>query len=485
LIRQFLTESLLLAICGAALGLFFANWGKEMLIAVHENPNVRIDLDLRLDARALAFTAVITGLTTILFGLLPALRSTRVSLTPAIKGAGRTPGSSRSRLGRGLLVVQVAMSVILLVGAGLFVRTAQNLYTMDFGFNTQNLLQFRVNPQLLGYEQPRVREIYEQMVSRIRSVPGVRDVTMSPGPLLSGSSEFGPVFVQGRQALSPGSEPTIHRVSAGPDYFKTLEVPVILGRPLVESDNDSSPKVVVINESLAREQFPNENPIGRRLGLVSARPAEFEIVGVVKDFRHWDLREGITGSVFVPYLQRPLRAMSFKVRTSGDPLAMVPAIRAAVREIDSNLPIFEIKTQIQQLEQTMQREILFARASSFFGALALLLSCIGLYGLMSHNVTRRTKEIGIRLALGARRGEVVKMVMHETLFMVLIGVVAGVAGSIALSRGLSAMLYGLTPNDPLTVMSSIALMLIVTAVAGYIPARRASRVDPIAALRYE
>ena len=485
LIRQMLTESLLLAFLGGAIGVVFANWGKELLVTLRPWGGPALDLDLRLDLRVLGFTAAVSILTGVLFGMAPALRATRIDLTPALKDSARSViGGSRFGLSKALVIVQVALSLVLLIGAGLFVRTLQNLNRVDAGFNQDNVLLFRVSPSLSGYKTNQVVPLYEQLLSRIEAAPGVLRASISRHPLLSGSSAISNICVGGGQ---PSKDYTyIQRVRS--NFFETMEIPLVQGRNLSDHDDERAPKVAVVNQAMARKQFPDEDPVGKRFGLGGQQHSrDVEIVGVVRDAKYTSLRGETPPTIYFPFRQQAgsLGQMNFEVRTSGDPAALVTAIREAVSEVDKNLPLFDVITQKEQADQSLTQERLFATLSGFFGLVALLLGCVGLYGVMSYAVARRTNEIGIRMALGATAPRVTRMVMRETMMLVIVGVAIGVGAALATTRLIESMLFGLAPNDPVTISVAVLLMIAVAAVAGYLPARRAAKVDPMVALRYE
>ena len=480
LVRQLLTESLLLAAMGGVLGILVAYWGRRLL------PGAPSQLR-PLDWRVLLFVFAVTGLTGLIFGIAPALRATSMNVSSALKETSRSVIGSRSLLGRSLLIVQVAISLVLLVGAGLFLRTLANLRQVDVGFNPQNLLLFRVNPQLNGYDEKRMPGFYRDVLERVAAVPGVRAVAMSNPALLSGSVNSTSMFVQGRSyALDSRTlDNSINRLVISSNFFELMEIPLLIGRGFDDRDSSTSPKVVVINEAAAKKYFPNENPIGRKFGSSVEKSGELEIVGVLRDAKYDSVREPAPPTMYVPYTQARLGGSVFEVRTAGVPSSVTSGVREAVRQIDSNMPVTDVSTQLEQVELRFQQEKLFAQAYALFGALALVVASVGLFGLMSYSVARRTNEIGIRMALGAESRDVLHLVMRESLILVAIGVVAGVAIALASGRFVATLLYGLPPTDPMSIVLAAAVMLFVSAVAGYLPARRASRVDPMVALHYE
>ena len=486
LVRQLLTESVLLAALGGAFGLLVAYWGKQLL------PR-NIGSATETDWRVLGFVTGLTLLTGIVFGIAPALRASRMNVAATMKEGARSVTGGRTRLGRSLLVAQVAISLVLLIGAGLFLRTVQNLRKVDIGFDPQNLLLVPVNPALNRYDQTRIATLYGDLLERLQTTPGVRSAALSTPALLSGSTSSTSIYIQGRARPERGRETaggrrdtnSIYRVVVSPRFFETLGIPLATGRVITERDTRTAPKVVVINEQAARKYFPNEQAIGQRFGNSFETSGDMEIVGVVRDARYNSLRDATPPTMYVPYLQGRLGASTFELRTAGDPLNVVPAVRETIRQVDPNLPILTISTQAEQIERRFAQEKVFAQAYAWFGGLALFVAAIGLFGLMSYNVSRRTNEIGVRMALGARRADVVAMVMRESLVMVMVGVALGLGTALAAGRLVASLLFGLAPTDALTLAAAVAVMLGVSAFAGYLPARAAAHVDPMIALRYE
>jgi predicted permease len=484
LAQQLLTESLLLAAIGGMLGAVLAYWGKDLLLTLPTWGGGGLKLELKLDPTVLGFTAAVSILTGLLFGLAPALRATQVDLASALKDDARSlAGGGRSLMARALVVAQVAMSLVLLVGAGLFLRTLSNLESVDAGFNRENLLLFRVDPVLSGYKGAQAAGLYRTMIERIGAVPGVRAVTVSRHPLLSGSSRVDRVTIMGHVPPSESSDVYINVVA--PNFFDTMEMPILSGRSLSPRDDELAPKVAVINQVMAKVYFGDENPVGRRFDFGPQTEGKIEIVGVARDARYTGLRAETPPTVYIPLPQDVPPQANFAVRTAIEPGGMIASVRQAVREVDSNLPLFDIKTQSEQAEQSIAQERLFAQLTGAFGLLALLLSAIGLYGVLSYSVARRTAEIGIRMALGAERWDVISMIMRSVMILVLLGVALGLGGALAATRMISGMLYGITPTDPWTIVLAVLVLMAVAMLAGFLPARRASRVDPLAALRYE
>jgi predicted permease len=481
LIRQLLTECLLLASIGGALGIVVGYWGRQLL----PGPTGQMTA---LDWRILAFVVAITGITGIVFGIAPALRGTGMNVSTALKESGRGVVGSRSILGKSLLVVQVAVSLVLLVGAGLFLRTLHNLRHVDVGFNPQNLLLFRVNPALNRYDEKRMIAFYRDMLDRLAAVPGVRGVAMSQPALLSGSVNSTDIYVQGRTypaGRPQGDSNSINRLVISPSFFDVMGIRVVMGRGFTDRDNETAPKVVVINEAAVRRYFPNENPLGHKFGSSPETTGQLEVVGVLHDAKYDSVRDQAPPTMYVPYPQTRLGNAVVELRTAGIPSSVTSAVRDAVRQIDSNLPITDVSTQLEHVERRFLQEKLFAQAYSLFGGLALLLASVGLFGLMSYSVSRRTNEIGIRMALGAQGQDVLRLVMRESMILVAIGIAAGLVITFAAGRFVATLLFGLRPGDVPTMMLAIVLMVMVSGLAGYLPARRASRVDPMVALRYE
>jgi predicted permease len=486
LIRQLLTESILLAAVGGAGGLLVGYWGSALLPLASGSAAV--------DWRLFAFVSALTVLTGVVFGIAPALRATDIDVSGALKETSRSSTGARTRLSKALLVAQVALALALLVGAGLFLNTLWNLRRVDVGFDTSNLMLFRVNPQLNRYDRARTMSLYTALLERLGRVPGVTEVGYSQPPLLSGGISSTDIFIEGHtyarvenslETTRPRGD-IINQVRISPSFFKTLGIPMLAGRLLTDRDDDKAPKVVVINETAVRRFFaPGESPVGKRFGSTAERRTETEIVGVVRDVKYNSVRDPAPPTMYAPLQQRSLPGVTFEVRTAGDAASLVNSIRAAVREVDPDLPVSNTTTQAEAVEGRLAQEKLFAQAYALFGLLALALVSIGLFGLMSYSVVRRTNEIGIRMALGARRADVVSMVLRESMTLVGIGIVLGLVAALVAGRFVATLLFGLAPTDPSTIGLAVILMITVSLLAGYLPARRAARVDPMVALRYE
>jgi len=495
LIRQLLTESVLLSLIGGAAGVFLANWIMTGLFAVPSWGGRAMEtVNPQLDWRVLGFTLAVCTFTGLLFGLAPAIRSSRVDLTPTLKEAGRTSAAvGRSWLSKALVVVQVSVSVLLLIGAGLLIRSVRNLQHVDVGFNTQNLLLFSVEPGLQGYREARLVELYQKLFSRLEAVPGVESVTASRVPLLSFAASTSSVFFPGA-ALGSDGTPTsagdTKLLTVRENFLDTMQIPLLVGRSLGAQDDARAPKVAVVNQMFAQKYFPNDNVIGKRFSLDPTKPGEIEIVDLAKDAKYTSQRDQIEPTAYTPWQQslRSMRGSTIELRTQGDPANYVTAVREAVREVDSNLPVNDVQTQVDQANETLAMERLFAKLLSLFGVLAQLLAAVGLYGLMAYSVSQRTHEIGVRMALGATRGTVMKMVLQQGMLLTVIGVVVGLGGAYALTgylESLTTMLFGVEPRDPMTFVVIAVVLGLIALVACLVPARRATKVDPVVALRYE
>jgi predicted permease len=479
LVRQLLTESLLLAGMGGAVGILIGYWGYKLLPGPSGTSSP-------LDWRVLVFVLVVSGLTGILFGIAPALRGTAMNAGSALKESGRSIAGSRSVLSKALLVFQVAVSLVLLVGAGLFLQTLSNLRHVDVGFNPENLLLFRVNPALNRYDDAHMFTLYHDMLERFAAVPGVKGVAMSQPALLSGSLSSTGMYVQGRTygpTRNDGND--IYRIVVSPTFFDVMGIPVVKGRGITDRDTATAPKVVVINEAAVRKYFPTEDPIGHHIGQQPESSGDLEVVGVLRDAKYNSVRDSVQPTEYIPYPQSRMTNGVFEVRTAAAPAGAMGSIRDISRQIDPNLPLTDVSTQIEQVEKRFQQERLFAQAYALFGVLALVLASIGLFGLMSYNVSRRTNEIGVRMALGAQPRDVLRLVMAESMLLVAIGAVLGVTAALGAARLIATQLFGVPPTDVAALATALAIMAAVSAFAGYLPARRASRVDPMVALRYE
>jgi predicted permease len=490
LVRQLLTESVLMAGLGGAVGLLFAEWGTGALLALFASGQNQVVLAVRPDASILLFTLGVSVLTGILFGLAPALRASGFDLAVSMRetAANVTAGRDRHRLGRSLVVVQVALSLVLMIGAGLFVRTLMNYEEHNFGFNQSQLMSFGVDPTRAGYQGERMMNFYSQLLDRVRALPGVHSATITEYAPFSGWSNNSDVAIVGA-ARKPENSMLRFQV-VGPNFFSTMQIPLVLGRGIEASDTAATPKVAVVDETFVKQFLPNENPIGQKFyfGRQPTALNTFEIIGVAKPAELTDIHATLRPKAYLDYAQAPpavLGALFFEVRTAGDPRALISSLRETVGEMDPDMPLMEVSTQSDLLASALTQETLFARLSGFFGILALILAVIGLYGTMAYTVTRKTHEIGIRMALGATPGGVVGMFVGQGVRLAGIGVAVGLVAAWGVTRLAHSLMYGVSATDPLT-FAGVALLLVgVCAAACYIPARRATRIAPVTALHYE
>jgi predicted permease len=486
LIRQLLTESLLLAGLGGALGLALAWWSISFLLALMASGRAPVSLNVTLDARALMFTAAASVSACILFGLAPAWRATAVDLTPALKDSFRSAeGGARLGLGKSLVVMQVALSLSLLIIAGLFVRSLGKLYTLDAGFKKENVLLVSTDPRMIGYQGKQVAALYQRLLERFKTIPGVRSASLGGVGLLGeGGVKMIPIpHAQGRPA-PPGEPQRPFIGTVTPEYFETVGMTILRGRGFTARDfvRESGPLAVIVNEAFARYYFGEADPIGQRFGYNEAGDSH-EIVGFVKDAKQSSLREPAQPIWYGAGFGQG--ATAFQLRTAADPTRIIAAVRQVAREIDGNLPLYNIKTLAAKVDESLAQERLISALSSFFGLLSLLLAGIGLYGILAYAVSRRTREIGIRIALGARPGAVLRMVLRQGLILTLLGGGIGLAASLGATRLLTSQLFDVTPTDPVTFVVAPILLLAVALLAGLVPARRATNVDPLIAIRQE
>jgi predicted permease len=484
IIRQLLTESLVLALAGDVLGVALASIANRVLLRMVSGGVEPIPLDVSIDIRLLLFTIAVAIATALIFGTVPAFRATRLQLTDTLK-AGRSPQGigGKNPFPKALVIAQVALSLVLMVGAGLFLRTLVNLNNVDTGFNKENVLRLNIDSSSAGYKEGEPRELAldQQIEERVQALPNVKAASFSAFTFNEGAWSSD-VALPGMRA---NKDNVMHNV-VGMRYFDTMQIPLVAGRTFSASDTSTSPRVAIISEHMAKTFFPLVNPIGRHYGLGDNKPEnDVTIIGVAKDVKFNNLAEDPVDLDYLSYTQTPWGFGDLEVRYTGDFAPVAAAVQQTIRSIDRNLPITHVTTLDEQVARSITNQRLVAQLSAFFGLLAVFLSCIGIYGVMSYVVTKRTNEIGIRIALGAGRSNMLWMVLREILTLVSIGIVIGVPVTLAGNRLVSNMLFGLRPTDPTTLVSATVMLLIVAAIAGYLPARRASLVDPMVALRYE
>jgi len=500
LIRQLLTESVLLASLGGVAGVLFALWGNSALVAMTDKDTGLIPSNVALNVnwRVLAFTLLVSLLTGVLFGLAPAWRATKLDLATSLKQSRRATGAV-SRLSKGLIVAQVALSLLLLVGAGLFIRTLYNLQGVNLGFNQDNLLTFKLQPAQGGYKDERLLQFYQQLFARLDNLPGVRAATFGRVPLIARDNYWNGILLPGEVEMTAPGRSTARQM-VRENYFAALEIPFLRGRGFTARDDARAPQVAIVNQTFAHRFFPNDDVLGKQITFRGDKRT-VEIVGVVADTRYETQRKEIPPLLYTPWQQEvaTIGQMNFTLRTTGEPTALAANVRQLVRELDSNLPITDISSQTARSQATLGQERLSARLLSFFGGVALLLAAIGLSGVLAYSVSQRTNEIGIRMALGAQTANVLRLVIWQGLKLVLLGLAVGAASGYGLKRLLAnqsfgrgtwqarmaEQLYGVSVTDPLTVAVIALLLIVVALLACWIPARRATKVDPMTALRSE
>lgn len=490
IIRQLMTESILLAGLGGALGVLLADWGIRFLTTLFAGDIPQDNLHAELNWHVLAVAAGLTLLTGALFGLVPALQSAKLDLVSALKetraGEARPPRAGwHLNVGHMLVVGQIALSLLMLVAAGLFVRTLSNLQSVTLGFNRENLLLIGVNARQTGHKDSDISEFYGRLRQNLAAIPGVRNVSLSDGPILSSDISM-PITLPGHEP-----DPGTRFLTIGPDFLATMQIPLIAGRDFAESDRPSSAPVAIVTEEFSRINFPNQNPVGHRLLLLAGVHGkvlrDMEIVGVSRNARYASLTEKTLPVVFIPYNQGDPQPnqMYFVLRTAADPVGITNSVRDVVHRADARLPLSSVSTEKAEIADAMHQEIMLAELCSALAILALTIACVGLYGTISYAVARRTGEIGIRMALGARRGPVVWMVLREVCILAGIGLVIGLPIALGTSKFIQSFLFGMKHNDPTALVSAVMIMIGAALVAGCVPARRAASIDPMTALRHE
>jgi predicted permease len=488
IVSQLLVESFVLAFSGGIAGLLLAIWIDKALVAFIPTGSSPLPLATSPDWRILLFTLGVSLLTGFIFGLIPALQSTRPQLAGTLKDqVGSIAGGTSVRLRKALVAAQVTLSLLLLIGAGLFIRSLRNLKDLDPGFRVSNLITFNVDPTLNGYKTDRSRDFYRQLRDSLNAIPGVMSSTLAVVPVLADNEWDNSMTVEG-YATDPTKTPDPHMNYISPDYFKTLEAPILMGRDFRVSDDKGGPKVCIVNETFAKKYFAGGNAVGRHVGQ-GADPGtklDIEIIGVARDTKYESMRDVIPEEIYQPYQQMGfVLGMVAYVRTARDPEQTFTAVRRTVNGLDANLPVFGMKTLEQQMDESLITERLVASLSSAFGLLATILASVGLYGVMAYMVAQRTREIGVRMALGAARNDVIWLVMREVLLLAGIGIGVGLPAAYGLSRLVKSQLYGIAPNDVFTMVLATIGIAAVALLSGYMPAYRATRIDPMRALRWE
>jgi len=485
LVRQWLTESVLLGIAGGALGLLLAMWANQLLISFLQTTPLA-SLDLALDLRVLAFTLSVSVTTGIVFGLAPALQASRLDIVMALKSEdAQRAGTHRSRLRAVFVTAQVTLSVVLLVGAGLFIRSLQSANTIDPGFGVERALTVPINLGLLRYQEAEGEDFYRNLLARVEAQPGVERASLVRFAQLGFSYAQFQVFAEGRDGGQSDEGISTGFNVVGPNYFKTMETPLSRGRDFAEADRKGAPGVVVLNETLAATLWPGEDALGKRVSVNGREGPFLEVVGVARDGKYRSLGEPPHPYIYQPLLQSYDPKMTLVVRTTGEPQSVSAAVREQIRALDANLPIADVKTLRDHLDLSLFPSRLAAWTLGGFGVLALLLAAIGIYGVVSYSVAQRTREIGVRMALGAREKDVLGLVLGQGVFVIGVGLALGLLLAAAATRAIAGFLYGVGATDPVTFVGVPLLLGFVALGASYIPARRATKVDPLVALRYE
>ena len=489
LIRQLLTESLMLSILGGLLGLLLTFWGVDLLVALIPSDVPRLQ-ELRLHVPVFLWMLAISVLTGVLFGLVPALQASKPDLNDVLKESGgrATGGLQRSRIRSLLVVSEMALALMLLVGAGLMIKSFVRLQHVSPGFDSKNVLTMSISLPSRKYPEGRQSvAFYEHLFERIKAVPGIESVGgIDPLPLSDSNTTEG-FIIEGQPALPMVERPAAGERIISPDYFNAMRIPLIAGRALTDQDREDTPRALVINEALARRFRADGEAIGKRLSFSedNSQPIWWEVVGVVGNVKHDRLDADAQPELYKSYRQSPKRFMTLVARTSSDPAGMVAAVRKQVLVVDQDQPVFDIRTMEQRLSKSIARNRFIMMLLGLFSVMALLLAAIGIYGVMAYTVTQRTHEIGIRIALGAQTSDVLKMVVKQGITLTMIGVAVGLAGALLLTRVMTSLLYGVSATDPVTFIGVAILLTSVALLACYIPARRATKVDPMVALRYE
>jgi len=482
--RQLLTESVLLALVGGVVGVLLAQWGIASLLALAP-PDLPRAKEVTLDSTVLGFTLLVTLLTGVIFGLVPAMQSSRVNLNETLKEGGRGTTGGHHRVRAGLVVTEVALALVLLIGAGLLIRSFYRLQQVNPGFNPSNALAITISLPGRKYQQPDQRAaFFTQLIEKVSALPGVAAVGASQTLPIQGDYLLG-FIIQGRPPFPLGQEPSTNYYSVTPDYFRAMGIPLMRGREFTEQDRTGATRVVIINEEMAKRYFPDEDPIGKRIHVTQGPETFREIVGIVGDVKQYGLARPTTLQTYEPFLQEPYSSMTLVVRADGNLGPLGGAIRSQVLAIDKEQPISRIKALEEVVSESVAKQRFSMLLLGVFAAVALVLAAVGLYGVMSYSVTQRTHEIGIRTALGAKQSDVLKLVVGQGMVLALAGVGIGLVAAFGLTRLMSVLLFGVSTTDPLTFVALPAVLILVALAACFVPARRATKVDPMIALRYE
>jgi predicted permease len=504
LIGQLVVETVVVSVLGGIAGLVFSWWGARILLNLMPRRVLPLAVDVTPDWRVLSFAFAVSLLTGLICGLLPAIAASRPNLVSALKNETAAAARHRFDVRRALVAGQVAISLLLLIGAGLFVRSLRNLETLNPGFLRENVLIVSLDPARSGYKGQRLRDYYDRLLDRVQAMPEVRAASLAEITPLAGSRWNGDVSFEGYQ-WKPKERPYVDLNVVSSRYFETLGIPLVLGRDFRAEDNPpftpdpvDKPRgneepmppprpVAIVNETVAKHFYPNESPLGKRFTMGDKFKMEntFEIIGVVKDVKYFGIRAATESMIYLPNWRLGAESRTLCVRTAANPERLTTAIRREAGALDPTIPVIQTLTLAQQYDNNISQERIVTTLCGFFGVLALLLAAIGLYGVMAQSVSRRVREIGIRMALGAQRGEILRLILRETALVIAIGALIGLPAAIAATRLVASFLYGLTPQDPLSIAASTVVLIAITALAGYVPARRATKVDPMVALRYE
>ena len=489
LIRQLLTESVLLSFVGGAAGVFLALWILKLLLALRPPIDFPLAMDVDVDWRVLLFSLAISIAAGVVFGLAPSLQATRPNITTALKDTAAQGGAARTRLRSVLVVAQIAISLVVLIAAGLVVRTLQQLQTMNPGFDPNNALTMSFDLGLQGYDEARGQQFYRQLTERVQSVPGVESAVIANYVPLSLNFNSGNVYVEGRPVERGENAPLAMVASAGPGYFKTMSTPILQGRDFNDQDQEKTEAVAIVNETFVRRLMPElqnmSEAVGKRFSFGGPERPFRRIVGVAKDGKYFNIAEDPRSFVWRPMSQDYSSSGILLVRTKGNPDPLFGPIRSQVQALDPNLPLFEVKTLNVHMKLALFPSRVAATVLGVFGLVALMLAAIGVYGITSYAVAQRTHEIGVRLALGAQLGDVLRLVLRQGLKLTIIGAALGLLGAYIATRAITSVLYGVSATDPLTFVSVSGLLILVALIASYVPARRATKVEPLVALRNE